>query len=341
MKLKLLSLSMSLTLFTQITPALGNDIKIFPCGGTATYSVMMPLGVLRDGGECSGSLTIDSSVKIIDSFAFRHSQLKSVIIPDSVIEIGWQAFFGSLNLENVKLGSSVEYVGNRAFQSTKVSEIQFPSKLLAIGAEAFASTYLGWGGVKITLPNSLRSIGDKAFWGSRIEQIVIPDNLIFLGKDVFVITNLKAVEYCGNLEGFYSETNSYAKPAQFVEPNCPPEKKLQYAANSSLEVEANLAADFLKTVSGFSDVSKEQLLVSTRAANAKIKQRESAAAELKAKQEAEAKAAAELKAKQEAEAAALAAAAKSKKTTITCVRGKLTKKVTAVKPKCPKGYKKK
>ena len=31
----------------------------------------------------------------------------------------------------------------------------------------------------------------------------------------------------------------------------------------------------------------------------------------------------------------------SKKTTITCVKGKLTKKVTAVNPKCPTGYKKK
>ena len=77
-----------------------------------------------------------------------------------------------------------------------------------------------------------------------------------------------------------------------------------------------------------------------------------AAAELRAKQEAEAKAAAELKAKQEAEfQAAIAlkakqeakakAAAAIKKTTITCVKGKLTKKVTAVKPKCPTGYKKK
>ena len=60
-----------------------------------------------------------------------------------------------------------------------------------------------------------------------------------------------------------------------------------------------------------------------------------AAAELKAKQEAEAKAAAELKAKQEAEAKAAAL----KKTTIICVKGKLSKKVTAVKPKCPSGYK--
>ena len=76
---------------------------------------------------------------------------------------------------------------------------------------------------------------------------------------------------------------------------------------------------------------------------------ENAAAELKAKQDAEiAKFEAELKAKQEAEAAELKAkqeaeakAAALKKTTITCVKGKLTKKVTAVKPKCPTGYKKK
>jgi Trypsin len=76
-----------------------------------------------------------------------------------------------------------------------------------------------------------------------------------------------------------------------------------------------------------------------------------AAAELKAKQEADAKAAAELKAKQDLEARIAAelkakqeAEAKTallKKTTITCVKGKLVKKVTGVKPVCPKGYKKK
>jgi len=76
------------------------------------------------------------------------------------------------------------------------------------------------------------------------------------------------------------------------------------------------------------------------------------AAEIKAKQEADAKAAAELKAKQEAEAKAAAklktqqeSAAKTalakKKTTILCVKGKTLKKVTAAKPKCPAGYKKK
>jgi len=72
-----------------------------------------------------------------------------------------------------------------------------------------------------------------------------------------------------------------------------------------------------------------------------------AAAELKAKQEAEAKVAADkvaadLKAKQEAEVKAAAdKVAANKKITITCFKGKLTKKVTAVKPVCPAGYKKK
>lgn len=52
--------------------------------------------------------------------------------------------------------------------------------------------------------------------------------------------------------------------------------------------------------------------------------------------------AAKLKAKQEAEAKAAATKAiGTKKTTITCAKGKLTKKVTAVKPVCPPGYKKK
>lgn len=73
-----------------------------------------------------------------------------------------------------------------------------------------------------------------------------------------------------------------------------------------------------------------------------------AAAELKAKEEAEARAAFEkaaiensIRDKAAADKAAKDKAAATKKVTITCTKGKLTKKVTAVKPKCPTGYKKK
>ena len=64
-----------------------------------------------------------------------------------------------------------------------------------------------------------------------------------------------------------------------------------------------------------------------------------AAAELKAMQDAEAKAAA--KAKAAADKLAVSKAAAQKKVTITCVKGKTIKKITAVSPKCPTGFKRK
>jgi hypothetical protein len=81
----------------------------------------------------------------------------------------------------------------------------------------------------------------------------------------------------------------------------------------------------------------EYLVADVKQKEMKKVEEERLAAELKAKQDAEAKAAADLNAKQES----VAKAAASKKTTITCVKGKLTKKVTSLKPKCPTGYKKK
>ena len=102
--------------------------------------------------------------------------------------------------------------------------------------------------------------------------------------------------------------------------------------------------DLIKSAEIFVEEQKKAQLV--KAEEARL------AAELKAKQEAEAKTALELKAKEEADAKAVAEklaaeklaatkAAALKKTTITCIKGKLVKKVTAVKPLCPAGYKKK
>jgi len=104
----------------------------------------------------------------------------------------------------------------------------------------------------------------------------------------------------------------------------------------------NKFLDLIKIAESFVDEQKKLQLVKAEearlAAELKAKQEaEAKAAELKTQQEAEVKAAAEQKAKREAEAKAAA----PKKTTITCVKGKLTKKVTSVKPKCPVGYKKK
>jgi hypothetical protein len=406
MKRILLSIVIVAGLLVAITPNARAEMLTFPCGPQGeTYSVRLPEGIARANDDCVGSIVLDNRVKKIDYAGFSGLRLKSVTIPDSVVEIGDKAFW-NIGLETVTLGRSVEKIGSQAFMNTKIVSINFPESLTEIGDSAFASSYLGWRN-EIILPNSLKIIGDKVFWGSRLESISLPDNLQKLGKDVFVATNLTKITYCGRLTGF-NITNE--RPIQFVEPICPPDRKvlIDAAAKAAAELKAKQDAE----AKAAAELKAKQEAEAKAAAELKAKQEAEAkaAAELKAKQEAEAKAAAELKAKQEAEAKAAAEktlcdanrnqllsvqnslliAIKSypksstslsdtairlsnalssvcistvtlsdfkaevavaisqakvmevkKTTTITCIKGKLTKKVTAVNPKCPAGYKKK
>jgi hypothetical protein len=143
----------------------------------------------------------------------------------------------------------------------------------------------------------------------------------------FSITSSKSIQLCIPV----NFGNTKSTPVSCLDNQIAAEAKAAAELKAKQEAEAKAAAE----------------LKAKQEAEAK------AAAELKAKQEAEAKAAAELKAKQEAEAAIDKAAADllaqqkaagarvsaTKKTTITCVKGKLVKRVTDVKPKCPAGYK--
>ena len=92
-----------------------------------------------------------------------------------------------------------------------------------------------------------------------------------------------------------------------------------------------------------------QAIDSRRRAGVKLEAAAKAAAEKQAS-DAAAKVAADKIAAEKASAAKLIAelqaqvaklAAAQKQTTITCVKGKITKKVTGLKPVCPSGYKKK
>ena len=104
------------------------------------------------------------------------------------------------------------------------------------------------------------------------------------------------------------------------------------------DAEAKAAAALKAKQEAETKAAAEKLITDAKIAAEKIIADAQAAVELKAKQEADAKAAAELKAKQEADAKAAAA---KKMITISCVKGKTVKKVTALKPVCPKGYTKK
>jgi hypothetical protein len=149
---------------------------------------------------------------------------------------------------------------------------------------------------------------------TQLTSIVVPDSVTYLGNQVFDgNVSLMSIRLPDNLK--FIGTNAFSRNYSLtrieycgkltgfpIAPICPPDR---------------------------------QAIIDKAAAD-------KAAAE-KAASDAAARAAAELLAKQEADARAAAAAraAALKKITITCVKGKLIKKVTAVKPVCPSGYKKK
>jgi hypothetical protein len=170
--------------------------------------------------------------------------------------------------------------------------------------------------------------------------------------------------------GFFGGTFLAAKGSLFIEAQVRViQAKAEAEQKAMQEAEAKAAAEQKAKREADAKAAAEQKAKREADAKAAAEQKAKqvadakAVAELRAKKEAEAKAAAELRAKQEAEAKAAAdkaaeekvisdakaeagrifmlTKAAAKKTTISCVKGKLTKKVTAVKPLCPSGYKKK
>lgn len=114
----------------------------------------------------------------------------------------------------------------------------------------------------------------------------------------------------------------------------------------AISIDIKSAVTFAKERIALQDKNKADAEARVKA-EAEAKAKAENEAKTKADQEAKARAEAEAKAKAEAEARAIAQAAaaaevaKNKKITITCVKGKTKKKISAINPKCPKGYTKK
>ena len=161
-----------------------------------------------------------------------------------------------------------------------------------------------------------------------------------LGKVGFITTSLSEL---GNILGLGDIQHPGTPHSVMLDPDQPP-----FAVLPLEDFDIDLMRQFFgeSTCHSAWSVELKQAKADYAAAKAKAEAEEKAAAEAAAAAKAAAdakaaldKAAAEQKAREEALRAQLGAS--SKKVTITCIKGKLVKKVTAVNPKCPVGYKKK
>ena len=131
------------------------------------------------------SIVIPESVtEIGDGTFWGCDSLQSIVIPDSVTEIGKEAFYGCYLLQNIVIPNSVTSIGDSTFwSSTSLQSIVIPDSVTEINKGAFGRCDSLQ---SIVIPNSVTSIGDSTFWGcTSLQSIVIPDSVTEIGNSAF------------------------------------------------------------------------------------------------------------------------------------------------------------
>ncbi len=177
-----------------------------------TGNLVIPDSVITVGANAfqsctgfNGTLTLGNSLETIgdNAFGYSHKDYRchftgSLVIPDSVISIGDEAFINNDFNGTLTLGNSVETIGSYAFANSFgyvittpgqppmkfIGDLRIPDSVKTIGLGAFqCSTFNG----NLYLGNSLESIGNAAFAGctSLTGTLHIPESVTTIGEDAF------------------------------------------------------------------------------------------------------------------------------------------------------------
>lgn len=103
---------------------------------------------------------------------FKNVDLKSVVIPAPIFNIGAGAFRGCVNLSRVQLPSTLMVISDKAFRfCSSLDEIVIPQGVIEIGSEAFAECRRL---KRVVLPASVGHIGENAFQNCGKVKLVCP-----------------------------------------------------------------------------------------------------------------------------------------------------------------------
>ena len=145
------------------------------------YSVVIEHGV-ESIGDFSFSkynnlvyVDISDTVTYIGTEAFCHTALKSVVIPDSVTDVGMSVFSCCKSLGEVVIGDSLEFINDRMFSNCeKLENVIFGKSVTKIGVCSFSNCTFE----TFVLPYGLLEIGEAAFSPCRnLKSIVLPSTL--------------------------------------------------------------------------------------------------------------------------------------------------------------------
>ena len=111
------------------------------------------------------------------------TEITSVVIPETVTELGEATFSGCRNLASVNIPSGVTILRTNVFNGCHLSSIDFPDGLEEIGNSAFYESFSDWepGDNKpdVILPESVTFVGDAAFNSCALGNVYIPSGVTF------------------------------------------------------------------------------------------------------------------------------------------------------------------
>ena len=179
--------------------------------------------------ENLASIIIPESVVSIGDDAFSHCDLLiSISIPDNVDSIGDRAFWYCESLSSVVIGNGVKSIGYRTFEGCEaLSTVAFGSALVSIGEYAFAYCPSI---TSLTIPENVTAIGDLAFYRcTSLGTVILNEGLTSIGNRVFA--------YCPDLTDVYCSAEEVPTTGSYV---------FDYPENATLHVPA-IALEAYKT----------------------------------------------------------------------------------------------
>ena len=152
----------------------------------------------------SGDITIPEvangyTVIRIEAFAFENAAITSVVIPNSVKNIGPDAFFQCADLRFVKLSNQLTKIESETFMYCEnLMSIDIPEGVTSIGDYAFACCKQL---KEAIIPSSVEHFGECVFWNTGFTSPPkLPDNLTTIPKGMFYdCTQLTSIEIPQNI----------------------------------------------------------------------------------------------------------------------------------------------
>ena len=148
----------------------------------------------------------------------HEKKISKLLIPDSVIAIGSEAFSDNTAIHDIIISHNLEYIGNRAFSGCKMmTGFTLPSTIKYIETEAFDGCWNAFR--ELTIPASVRHIGSHAFRGCiTLEKVVFAGPIDKIGSGIFesceklseIVVPKGCVEQFREQLPFYSEIISEA-----------------------------------------------------------------------------------------------------------------------------------